>query len=71
MNILVVSSLVLVEKMDKGIGCDSQTVTAAVSVGAYILYDESQSLGNWEGRAWAAGEFFSTGVSQKTCLKIS
>lgn len=42
--------------------------TAAVCA-EVVLVDESQSLENWEGRAWAAGEF-SLSASQKTYKKI-
>ncbi len=42
--------------------------TAAVCVEA-ALVDESQSLGNWEGRVLAAGEF-SINASQKNCFGI-
>ena len=43
--------------------------SAAVCVEA-VLVDESRSLGNWEGRACAVGDF-SINVSQKTCLEES
>lgn len=36
--------------MNKGIGCEPRTVTAAVNV-EVLLVDESQSLRNWEGKA--------------------
>jgi len=39
--------------MDKGNGLESRTVTAAVCVET-IAVGESQSLGNWEGRALVA-----------------
>lgn len=42
--------------------------TAAVCAEA-ALVDESRSLGNWEGRACAAG-VNSISVSQKTCYEI-
>ena len=34
---------------EKGIGWESRTITVAVCIEVFIFFDESQSLGNWEG----------------------
>ena len=52
---------------EKGIGWESRTITVAVCIEVFIFFDESQSLGNWEGE-YKNVKLALYNTSQKTCF---